>query len=179
MAAESVWHRADPVDCEFRARYQTRYGCTRISRKSRGSSMAEWRRTGLGDARIQQPECSSSRALGEQPRDPPRTRPRRYGNVRICGDGQCADPASTSSPGRWTEADCDRQPVPRGGRGTRAGRSGIGAGLPLLGRSTNAQYCPFPAIRWSQIGCLRRVEKRHSRFYPRMIPRFQKPSFTA
>jgi hypothetical protein len=26
---------------------------------------------------------------------------------------------------------------------------------------------------------LRRVEKRHSRFYPRMIPRLQKPSFTA
>jgi hypothetical protein len=33
-APQSVRYRADPANCEFRARYQTRYGCTRISPKS-------------------------------------------------------------------------------------------------------------------------------------------------
>jgi len=63
--------------------------------------MAEWRRTGLDDARIRQLECSSSRALGHQPDDPPRTQPDYGRNLGICGHGECTISASTSSRDRW------------------------------------------------------------------------------
>src|SRR5262249_51383838 len=54
----------DPVRDQSRVRYKSADGSSWIPRKSRGSSMVEWRRTGLDDARIQQPERASSRALG-------------------------------------------------------------------------------------------------------------------
>src|SRR3954467_12770777 len=58
-----------------------------------------------------------SRALGYQRRDPPGTPPYQRGNRRVCGYGQTAAPTSTSSRDRWIEANRDRQPVPRLGRG--------------------------------------------------------------
>jgi hypothetical protein len=39
----------------------------------------------------------------------------------------------------------------------------FGASLPLEAAATNDEVCPIAAIRWSQIGCLRRVGDRHAR----------------
>jgi Amino acid synthesis len=95
------------------SRCQTSDGFTSVSRKFRSSSVAQWRRTGLDHARLPQSQRAPRRTLGEYPAI------RLESNLpdsEISGSLVAANTLlllQRAAEGRRTEADCDRQPVPR------------------------------------------------------------------